>query len=563
MTLPLRLAFYYPWFPEAWTQGGVFPFTNYTPTLGFYNSSNSSIVGQHIADMQYAGIQGGIASWWGQGTPTDSRINLLLTAATGGHFKWTLYYEPEGIGNPTSAVITSDLTYIFNNYAQNQSFLRIGGKPVIFVYADATDGCGMVDRWKAANTLGFYVVLKVFAGYGSCVNQPDSWHQYGPAVDFDQQGSYSVTISPGFWLKGSTVMLARDLTRWNQDIRNMIAANPDFQLITTWNEWGEGTSVESSVEFGRAYLDALHNNGQTTPTPVPSVSPTPAATSSPTAQAGGSDPTIMAAGDIICDSLTTTSSGCQQMAASQVAVDQNPTAALILGDLCHTPSANCFNNYYDLSWGRLFSKSFPITGNHEYLVAGAVYYFDYWNGIGNTGGPAGDRSQGYYSFDIGAWHMIALNSQCSEAGGCNSGSPQYTWLQQDLQDHTNTCTLAYYHIPLFSSGGRANNNMKQIYTLLYANNVDVVLDGHDHIYERFAPQDPNGLADPARGIREFIVGTGGANHTSIATIQPNSEVRNVDTFGALKLTLHPAGYDWQFVPVAGKTFTDSGTTACH
>jgi hypothetical protein len=513
--------------------------------------------------MQYAGIEGGIASWWGQGTPTDSRINTLLTLATGSNFKWTLYYEPEGTGNPTAAVITSDLTYIFNHYAQNQSFLRIGGKPVIFVYADATDDCSMADRWKAANTMGFYVVLKVFSGYTACENQPNSWHQYGPASNFDQQGSYSVTISPGFWKEGDPALLTRDITRWNQDVSNMVAANPDFQLITTWNEWGEGTFVEPSVEFGRSYLDALHNNGQIAPAPHPTSTPPPTPTSSPTSQPSSSDPTIMVAGDIICDSLTTSSSGCQQMAASQVAVDQLPSAALILGDLCHTPSVDCFDNYFNPSWGRLFSISHPITGNHDYLVAGAIYYFDYWNGTGNTGGPAGDRSQGNYSFDIGAWHVIALNSQCSEAGGCNSGSPQYTWLQQDLQTHANICTLAYYHIPVFSSGGRANNNMKQIYTLLYNHNVEVILNGHDHIYERFAPQDPNGLADPSRGIREFIVGTGGANHTSIATVQPNSEVRNTDTFGALKLTLHSDSYDWQFIPVAGKTFSDSGTTLCH
>jgi acid phosphatase type 7 len=301
------------------------------------------------------------------------------------------------------------------------------------------------------------------------------------------------------------------------------------------------------------------------PTGVPTQASTPGITPSafPTSPTTESDLRIMAAGDFICDSLTTSSTACQQMAASQVVVDQRPDAALILGDLCHTPSANCFDNYYAPSWGRLFPISHPITGNHEYLVANAIYYFDYWNGVGNADGPAGNRSQGYYSYDIGSWHIIALNSQCSQAGGCNAGSPQYIWLQQDLQNHANLCTLAYYHIPVFSSGGRANNNMKQIYTLLYNNNVEIVLNGHDHIYERFAPQDPNGLADPLRGIREFIVGTGGANHTSIATIQPNSEVRNVDTFGALKLTLHPAGYDWQFLPVPGKTFTDSGTALCH
>lgn len=271
----------------------------------------------------------------------------------------------------------------------------------------------------------------------------------------------------------------------------------------------------------------------------------------------------MAAGDIICDSLTTTSSGCQQMAVSQLLVDRQPDAALELGDLCHTPSVNCFNNYFGPSWGRLFSISRPVTGNHDYLVPGALYYFDYWNGVGVAEGRAGDRSKGYYSYDLGAWHLIALNSQCSEVGGCNSGSPQYTWLQQDLQSHSNKCTLAYYHIPVFSSGGRASPNMKQIFALLYSYNAEVILDGHDHIYERFAPQDSNGVADALRGIREFIVGTGGANHTSIATVQPNSEVRNADTFGALKLTLHADSYDWLFVPVAGKTFTDSGTTLCH
>ena len=331
------------------------------------------------------------------------------------------------------------------------------------------------------------------------------------------------------------------------------------QLVIT-TSGSTSTVTPTNISTPTSTTTSIPTAGQTaTQTLTPVITPT----ASPTSPTTGSDPVIMAAGDFICDSLTTSSSACQQMAASQVVVDQRPEAALILGDVCHTPSTNCFDNYFAPSWGRLFSIAHPITGNHEYLVAGAIYYFDYWNGVGNVDGRAGNRSQGYYSYDIGPWHIIALNSQCSQAGGCNAGSPQYIWLQQDLQSHTNICTLAYYHIPVFSSGGRANANMKQIYTLLYNNNVEVVLNGHDHIYERFAPQDSNGLADPLRGIREFIVGTGGANHTSIATIQSNSEVRNTDTFGALKLTLHPNGYDWQFIPVAGKTFTDSGTAVCH
>ncbi len=284
------------------------------------------------------------------------------------------------------------------------------------------------------------------------------------------------------------------------------------------------------------------------------------ASSTPTPSSG--TPVIMAASDIICDGLTPTGSSCQQGIVSDLFVSQKPDAVLLAGDICHTPSANCFNNYYHPTYGRFKSITHPTTGNHEYLASGASYYFDYFNGSGNANGPAGNRSQGYYSFDVGSWHVIALNSQCSEAGGCGSGSPQYTWLQSDLAAHKNKCTLAFYHIPVFSSGGRANNNMAQIYSLLYNNNTEIVLNGHDHIYERFAPQGPGGSLDASRGIRQFIVGTGGANHTSIASVAANSEVRNATSFGALKLTLHDTSYDWQFLPATG-SFTDSGSYPCH
>ncbi|HEY3342273.1 MAG TPA: DNRLRE domain-containing protein [Anaerolineae bacterium] len=305
------------------------------------------------------------------------------------------------------------------------------------------------------------------------------------------------------------------------------------------------------------------------PSNTPTLTRTPSATTvnppSATPGQGGNDPFIAAAGDIICDSLTTGSSSCQQKMVSDIAVNLNPAAMLILGDLCHTPSDNCFNNYYGPAFGRLFNSTYPVTGNHEYLDAtsNAVPYFDYWNGVGNFSGRASDRDKGYFSFDLGTWHIVALNSQCSHAGGCGTSSAQYLWLQQDLNSHPTACTLVYWHIPVFSSGGRANANMKSIFALLYTNNVELVLNGHDHIYERFAPQDSNGVLDEARGVREIISGTGGANHTSIAAIQPNSQVRNTDTFGILKVTLHPDRYDWEFVPQPGKTFSDSGTTLCH
>jgi hypothetical protein len=245
-----------------------------------------------------------------------------------------------------------------------------------------------------------------------------------------------------------------------------------------------------------------------------------------------------------------------------------PTAVLPLGDnQYYCGGLAAFQQSYALSWGRFKSITHPSVGNHEYLTsggtdcnagnAGANGYFTYF------GAAAGQRGQGYYSYDIGTWHLIALNSNCSDAGGCSASSPQGRWLANDLATHHNACTLAYWHIPLFSSGGRANNNSRALWDQLYNANADLILNGHDHIYERFAPQTPSAQADASRGIREFIVGTGGANHTSITTVAANSEVRNEDTFGVLKVTLHPTSYSWQFIPEAGQTFADSGSTACH
>ena len=179
--LPLRAAFYYPWFPEAWQQG-IYPYTNYGPTLGFYDSSARAVIQQHIAAMQYAHIQAGIVSWWGKGTHTDRRISTLLSAA-GSTFRWSVYYEPEGQGNPTISQIADDLIYLRDYYGYDPSYLRINGRFVVFVYADPADSCEMADRWQQANTVQAYIVLKVVAGYQNCANQPDGWHQYGPAVN--------------------------------------------------------------------------------------------------------------------------------------------------------------------------------------------------------------------------------------------------------------------------------------------------------------------------------------------------------------------------------------------
>jgi calcineurin-like phosphoesterase family protein len=291
------------------------------------------------------------------------------------------------------------------------------------------------------------------------------------------------------------------------------------------------------------------------------------------ALAAGTDPVIAAAGDIACDPSNANFKdgegsrlSCRQKYTSDLLVNAGFAGILVLGDNQYECGGyQAFLQSYDLSWGRVKSITHPVLGNHEHLTSGgtdcasanAAGYFTYF------GAAAGEPSKGYYSFDIGAWHLIALNSNCGVAGGCSATSPQGKWLEDDLATHANFCTLAYWHIPLFSSGGRASINTKPFWQILYEHNADLVLSAHDHIYERFAPQTPDGTLDSANGIREFIVGSGGANHTSITAVAANSELSNTDTYGVLKLTLHPASYDWHFIPEAGKSFTDSGKGECH
>jgi hypothetical protein len=265
-------------------------------------------------------------------------------------------------------------------------------------------------------------------------------------------------------------------------------------------------------------------------------------------------PVVLAAGDIaVCNSK-----GDETTAKL---VDGIDGTVLTLGDNAYPDgSAEDFRECYDPSWGRFKNRTKPTPGNHEYNTEGAEGYFDYF------GKAAGDPGKGYYSYDLGTWHLIALNSNCKEVGGCHASSPQVRWLKADLAANDDKrCTLAYFHYPRFSSGVKYGSfaGMEPFWEVLYGAGADVVLSGHEHNYERFAPQDPDGKADPKRGIREFVVGTGGANHYPILDPLPNSEAHNDDTYGVLKLTLNPRSYDWKFVPVAGKTFTDSGTTSCH
>jgi hypothetical protein len=272
------------------------------------------------------------------------------------------------------------------------------------------------------------------------------------------------------------------------------------------------------------------------------------------ASASDNQPTILAgAGDIAdCRDL----SGAE---ATAKLLDQIPGTVMAVGDLAYPDGSKENFTCYDKTWGRAKSRTRPAPGNHEFHSSGATPYFDY------LGAAAGDPQTGYYSYELGAWHIIVLNSECKDVGGCEAGSPQEKWLRADLAAHPAACTLAYWHKPLFSSGGTHGNDLtvKPFWQALYEADADLVIAGHDHDYERFAPQTPDGTGDPARGIREFVVGTGGKNHRPFGDAKPNSEVRDATAFGVLKLTLKPGGYEWQFIPEAGKSFTDSGSGTCH
>jgi acid phosphatase type 7 len=240
-------------------------------------------------------------------------------------------------------------------------------------------------------------------------------------------------------------------------------------------------------------------------------------------------------------------------------LEQIPGTIMAVGDLAYPDGTKENFECYDRTWGRMKSRTRPAVGNHEFHSAGATYYFSYF------GDTAGDPKNGYYSYELGTWHIVVLNSECEQVGGCNTGSRQEKWLRADLAAHPVACTLAYFHKPRFSSGGTHGDDpeVSGLWEALYDANADVVVGGHDHDYERFAPQTPNASPDPKRGIREFVAGTGGKSQRPFTTPHANSEVRSADGFGVLKLTLRPGAYDWQFIPQAGKSFTDSGSGTCH
>ena len=276
---------------------------------------------------------------------------------------------------------------------------------------------------------------------------------------------------------------------------------------------------------------------------------------------------LVAAGDIACNPLDRRNhqnvdeeTGCRYKATSDLVLALHPTAVLALGDTQYQRATlQGYRSSYGPTWGRFRSITHPVIGNHEYLVPYATDYFAYF------GRAAGDPRKGYYSFDVGRWHVVVLNdSGCNYIGGCGAGSLEEQWLRHDLAVHRNRCTLAALHEPRWSSGVHHSDPAFQaLWADLYVGGVDVLLAGHDHDYERFVPLDEHGRPDPQRGVREFVVGTGGVGLQRFSHLTaPGTVVKQNTTFGVLSLTLRPSTYDWRFVPV-GNGFHDSGRGTCH
>jgi len=455
-------------------------------------------------------------------TNTPTRTN---TPAPSGNAVQNPSFEIQGASSADAASWTEGTNHArasdkFNtgSWSLKSSFIGTGGTSTsqTVTVAAGTNYTYSGYIWRAS-TVG-----------GSCMDMNDLVGE----VQLCTTTTGSWQFKSGAWTSGSTTSVT---------LRLITDGNPNNNI------WFDDISLASA--------------GTPVPTNTPTRTPTPC-TGCPTPSAV----IVAGAGDIACGAASGGAS-CKQMSTSDLLVAMNPDKVILLGDNQYEEGAlSDFNTFYNPSWGRVKSKTSPSVGNHEYLTSGAAGYFDYFNGVGNQNGQAGDRSKGYYSYNLGNWHLIAINSNCSQVGGCAAGNPQYTWLQSDLAADNHPCSLIYMHHPISSSDTRdfdTNTPYQPLIQLFYDDGGELYMVGHSHFYERFARMDANKNANPTYGFRQIVVGTGGRNVYGFGTIRPLSEVRDGASFGVIKLTLRSNDYTWEFLPAAGYTFTDSGTETCH
>jgi hypothetical protein len=480
-----------------------------------------------------------------------SRPTLLLVVAS----SLTLFATAAFSGAPASGASTVSVVPSADSYvssaAPSTNFgtavqLRIDGSPVVRSYMafDLRSLSGSV----TSATLHVYANSASSAGYGVDA-AAGGWTETG--ITFASAPSVGSLISKiGAFSAGTWTSI---------DVTSAVTSG-EFVYLAIVDPSAAAVSLASRESTHSPTLAVtISGTGATpppaaTPTAKASSSTIPISTATPaTTPTSGGDPVLIGAGDICVTSII------GNAGATAKLIEALPTAGVFtLGDNSNeTGTASQYTSCYAKTWGAFLNRTRATIGNHDCLTSGCVPYYAYF---GAAAGPAG---QGYYSYDLANnWHVIVLNSQGTEVGGTGAGSPQETWLRADLAANPGKHIIAMWHIPVFTSGLLSRTAYTVWWQDLYAAHADLILDGHDHLYERFALQSPVGKADPA-GIREFIVGTGGASPDPFGTTAANSQVRNTGTFGVLQLTLHAHSYDWQFIPIAGSTFTDSGAQATH
>jgi hypothetical protein len=485
---PIRAVFSYPWFPNAWSQRGISPFSHFEPSLGYYDSADIAVIDTHMAQAGRAQIDAFISSWWGRGHHTDEALAAIMARVPNSpnpSIKHTIYYEEEGQSDPSPATIVSDLNYLADRFFSDPGYLRVDDKPVIFVWADPGDGSNMAARWaqaKADYSGDLFVVLKVYSGFRDDPNQPDSWHQYGPSTPYHEHLPYSVNISPGFWHRTETTpRLVRDPDRFRTDTRRMVDSGAFWQLITSWNEWGEGTGIEPTTQFGTTYLDILNQSGiaaaaSGTPTQTPASAttvppppPPPAATFTVAGDIGG-DPDR--AGEVF---------------TSMASID--PDFFLLLGDHSYREiepeSAWC-------DWAKsYFPPAFPIqtiVGNHEDDGRVDGFIRNFTACIPDRMHSIGDYGVQYY-FDTGPVRVIMIAADIPVDGVTyryDRPGPHRDWLLAavDEAEANGQWTIIGMHKVCITTGNKSCEIGEATINDLITHGADLIVHGHDHDYQR-------------------------------------------------------------------------------